>query len=157
MLTSMMNTSTSKISRKLSSARDSGNSVNIFDYFDYRLYLNDLAQSMGVTGRISFPKWKQVIQGSKNTRASDIIRMIKSFNLDQDEKIYLRLLLIFDKAESLDTKKDIFRKLLICKERHILNGMGRSVQSTKKSRELPQGMKIHKRFSDSKLFIRKNE
>lgn len=113
------------LGRAFLSKLDSMKSVDIFNYTDFRLYLNDyqkmrqeedpsfsrshICRLLGIPQTRSY--FNDVVQGKKVTPAY-VDRFIEILNLSEEESLYFRLIVNLNQAESAAERKLYFEQLL---------------------------------------------
>lgn len=102
----------------------------IFDYIDYRKFLEDLyknkkavnpcfsyqniAEKMGINKGLIY----NIIKGKRNLSKSNLLKICESINLNKTESEYLENLVNFNQAKSVNEKNHYFEKLNHTKNKH---------------------------------------
>ncbi len=103
---------------------DNNKCINIFDYLDYREYLNamflfrkkkDLSFSHRMfalkAGFKSSGFLKLVIDGKRNLTEDSIFKIAKAFELRENEYEYFKSLVYFNQSEEIEIKNFYYRKM----------------------------------------------
>lgn len=95
----------------------------IFEYLDYRLYLNDYYLEKKKISKFSFREFsrmagftspvfiKLVIEGKSNISNSSVGKLSKALGLVKTERSYFENLVMFDQAKNIDEKMKYLEKL----------------------------------------------
>lgn len=98
--------------------------ISIFDYSDYRTFLNDLFEqrksiNKGFTLRyiaqktgVSHTFFKMILNGKRNLSNKTIPKVISVFNLSQSEEDYFEALVHFNQSDSAKEKTYYFEEML---------------------------------------------
>ena len=99
--------------------------VSIFDYFDYRIYLDEYyIARKAVDSKFSYRYfamkagynssglYSSVVQGKVNLTENTIPKFVKALNLSETEASYFELMIQFTHAQTAKAKQDVFEDML---------------------------------------------